>query len=324
MDVLTVGEALIDWVCPERGAKLSTGTVFHPSAGGAPANVAVGLSRLGVKTGYAGRVAMDPWGEQLLGLLDAEGVDTQGVVRDPEADTRMAYVLLDENGDRVLAHFSKHAADARFAETEIDRLPLEGVKIVYLTSMMQAHPTSAQAFSRMVERAKIERALLVYDPNYRPVLWAESAAARKALESAARAADLLKLGTEELAFLTGTHDLREGMALAWERFEPALLVVTDGPMGSFWKNSASEGHLQAIPIPVLDTTGAGDGFVAGLLAGIVEEDSDPEVIRWLPGETMAPLLRRANGVGALVATRMGAMTALPRRDELDAWLKGCD
>lgn len=324
MEILTVGEVLIDWVCPERGATLAEGTTFRPSPGGAPANVAVGLSRLGVKTGYAGKIALDPWGDQLLGLLQAEGVDIRGVVRDADADTRMAYVLLDADGDRKLAHFSKHAADAQLHAEEIDALALEGVKIVYLTSMMQAHPTSAGAFARMVERAKIMRALLVYDPNYRPVLWKDEATARGAMEKAARAADLLKLGTEELAFLTGTTDLREGMERAWERFEPALLVVTDGPMGSFWKNAGGQGHLQAISIPVLDTTGAGDGFVAGLLAGLAEEDADPEVIRWLPKETMEPLLRRANGVGALVATRLGAMTALPRREELDSWLKGCD
>ncbi len=337
MDVLTVGEILIDWVCPERGATLDAATTFHPAPGGAPANVAVGLSRLGVKAGFSGKVAQDRWGEQLVARLASEGVDTRSVVRDPAADTRMAYVLLDAAGERHLAAFSKQAADAGLTAPEVDALPLDEVKIVYLTSMMQAQSPSWEAFARMVERAKASRALLVYDPNYRPVLWeaaqrAETqrsepqraeARAREALEAAAHAADLLKLGTEELAFLTGTTDLRDGMAKAWEHFNPALLVVTDGPMGAFWKNGASEGHVQAIAVPALDSTGAGDGFVAGLLAGILEEGTDPDVVRWLPQETMIPLLRRANGVGALVVTKLGAMTALPTREELDAWLVSC-
>lgn len=327
MEVLSVGEVLIDWVSPERGASLETATAFHPAPGGAPANVAVGLSRLGVKAGFAGKLSRDPWGTRLLHLLQSEGVDTRFVLRDDAADTRMAYVLLDEAGERHLAAFSKQTADMRLTASEVDGFTLDGVGIVYLSSMMQAHPPSRDAFRRLVARAKAAGALVVYDPNYRPVLWQGPQgddAGRDALEEACRHADLIKLGTEELAFLSGTRDLRDGMRMIWERFEPALLVVTDGPMGSFWKNGASEGHVQAIPVPTLDPTGAGDGFVAGLLAGILEEGAERETVRWLPEETMRPLLRRANGIGALVATKLGAMTALPTREELDVWLVSCD
>jgi sugar/nucleoside kinase (ribokinase family) len=324
MDVLSVGEVLIDWVSAERGATLTSAATFHPAPGGAPANVAVGLSRLGIKTGFAGRVARDAWGDRLLELLSAEGVDMSGVVRDAEADTRMAYVLLDEAGERHLAAFSKQAADARMTVDEVEAIALDGATIVYLSSMLQARSPSREAFQRMVAKAKAAGALLVYDPNYRPVLWEDADHARASLEEAAHAADLLKLGTEELAFLTGTPHLREGIVKAWERFDPALLVVTDGPMGCFWKNGAGEGHVQAIPVPVVDPTGAGDGFVAGLLAGLAEEGAAPETVRWLPPETMMPLLRRANGVGALVSTKLGAMTALPTREELDAWMVSCE
>ncbi len=343
MEVLCVGEVLIDWVSTERGATLHSAEAFHPAPGGAPANVAVGLSRLGVKVGFLGKIARDPWGDRLLEHLRTEGIETREVRRDAEADTRMAYVLLDEAGERHLAAFSRQSADARLAASEVEGVSLEGVTIVYLTSMMQAQAPAREAFARMVAKAKEAGAILVYDPNYRPVLWEASPlgadtrgtsaqetetmgvkAARSALEEASRAADLLKLGTEELAFLTGTRDLREGMARAWARFEPALLVVTDGPLGCFWKNAAGEGHVQAIAVPALDPTGAGDGFVAGLLAGILEEGADPEILRQLPKETMEPLLYRANGVGALVTTKLGAMTALPTHEELDAWLKGCD
>lgn len=327
MDVMSVGEVLIDWVSPERGATLETATTFHPAPGGAPANVAVGLSRLGVTAGFAGKLSRDPWGARLLNVLQAEGVDTRGVIQDPEADTRMAYVLLDEAGERHLAAFSQQAADMRLTASEVDALALDGVAVVYLSSMMQAQAPAREAFRRVLERAKVHGALRVYDPNYRPVLWQGpqgAASGRAALEEACREADLIKLGTEELAFLSGTRDMRDGMRMVWEHFEPALLVVTDGPMGSFWKNGASEGHVQAIAVPTLDPTGAGDGFVAGLLAGLLEEGAERETVRWLPEESMRPLLRRANGVGALVATKLGAMTALPTREELDTWMLSCD
>lgn len=323
MEILCVGEILIDWVSPERGATLETATTFHPAPGGAPANVAVGLSRLGVASGFAGKLSRDAWGDRLLALLQAEGVETSGSLRDPEADTRMAYVLLDEAGERHLAAFSRQAADARLTASEVEAFSLDGVRIVYLSSMMQAQASAKEAFWRMIARARETGALRVYDPNYRPVLWPDEASAREALEAAARAADILKLGTEELAFLAGTHDLHHGMAIVWERYAPALLVVTDGPLGSFWKNAAGEGHVQAFTVPTLDPTGAGDGFVAGLLAGILEVGTDPECLRGLPRETLEPIFKRANGVGALVATRLGAMSALPTREELDAWLEDC-
>lgn len=324
MKVLCAGEVLIDWVSPDRGARLTNAGTFHPSPGGAPANVAVGLARLGTSVAFAGKVAQDAWGQHLLDLLASEGVNLEGVVRDVEADTRMAYVILDETGERHLASFSRQAADARWRPEDADAVPLEDVAIVLLGSMMQAASPSREAFWRLLARAKDHGVLVAYDPNYRQVLWPDPDLARAALEEACQAADLIKLGAEELAFLSGTPDLRAGMRRLWECFSPALLVVTEGPLGSFWKNAAGEGHVQAFPVPVVDPTGAGDGFVAGLLAGIMEEGPARETVRWLPPETMAALLRRANGVGAQVATQVGAMTALPTRDALDAWLAECE
>lgn len=367
-EVLCAGEILIDWVCPDRGAKLASvarvsGTsalTFHPAPGGAPANVAVGLARLGLEVGFAGKLAQDAWGEALLKLLKAEGIDTRHVVRDAASDTRMAYVLLDEAGERHLASFSKGAADARLSASDVENVDLTGVKALYLGSMMQRQDPSREAFEVLLARAAATGTMVVYDPNYRPVLWEESpspeaplpeARAREALESGARHADLLKLGAEELAFLTGTHELARGIARAWVRYRPGLLVVTDGPLGAFWKNAAGEGHVQAFPVPTLDPTGAGDGFVAGLIAGLLEacalqEEArasgksrqetatgrqgplagcDPsDMLRRLDVGTMRHVMRRASAVGALVATRVGAMTALPTRVELEAWLAYCE
>lgn len=322
--VVCLGEVLYDWLCPEPGASLARATTFVRSPGGAPANVAVGLSRLGVPTGFLGRVSTDAWGASLLELLISEGVDARHVIRDSRAGTRMAYVLLDEAGERHLAAFTHgDCADARLTHADVRPEQFDDAYILYAGSLLQSHPESAQAVDRAMGLAQEEGAIVVYDPNYRPVLWPDPAAAREAIAHAAERADVLKLGAEELAFLMEEPDLEAAARMAQERFLPALLVVTDGPRGCFYVRDADEGHVPSLEIMPVDPTGAGDAFVAGLLSGLVPllaEGEGREAIATLEASALRRILARANALGALVTTRTGAMTALPTAAELEAWL----
>lgn len=322
--VVCVGEVLYDWLCPEQGTSLARATTFVRSPGGAPANVAVGLSRLGVDTGFLGRVSTDAWGSSLLELLTAEGVDVQHVVRDAHAGTRMAYVLLDEAGERHLAAFTHgDCADARLTHADVRPEQFDDTLILYAGSLMQTHPLSAKALERAMGLAQEEGAIVVYDPNYRPVLWPEPAAAREAMTRAAERADVLKLGAEELTFLMGESDLERAAHMAQERFLTALLVVTDGPRGCYYVRDADAGHVPSLEIVQVDPTGSGDAFVAGLLSGLAPllvEGDGREAIANLDPSALRRILYRSNALGALVATRTGAMTALPTAAELEAWL----
>lgn len=322
--VLCLGEVLYDWLCPEPGASLARATTFVRSPGGAPANVAVGLARLGLPTGFLGRISTDEWGASLLDLLTSEGVDVRHVVRDPHAGTRMAYVLLDEVGERHLAAFTHgDCADARLTHSDVRPEQFDDTLILYTGSLMQAHPESALAVDRAMGLAQEEGAIVVYDPNYRPVLWSDPAAAREAITHAAERADILKFGAEELAFLMEEENLEQAARMAQERFLPALLVVTDGPQGCFYVRDADEGRVPSFEIEAVDPTGAGDAFVAGLLSGLVPvlaEGDGREAIATMDAAALRRILCRANALGALVATRTGAMTALPTADELEVWL----
>lgn len=322
--VICLGEVLYDWLCPEPGATLARATTFVRSPGGAPANVAVGLSRLGISTGFLGRVSTDAWGASLLELLGHEGVDVRHVVRDAQAGTRMAYVLLDEAGERHLAAFTRgDCADARLTHADVRPEQFDDTLILYAGSLMQAHADSALAVERAMGLAQEEGAIVVYDPNYRPVMWSEPAAAREAITRAAERADILKLGAEELAFLMEERDLEQAARMAQERFLTALLVVTDGPRGCFYVRDADEGWVPSPEVVPVDPTGAGDAFVAGLLSGLVpvlEGGDGREAIATLEASALRRILARANALGALVTTRTGAMTALPDTSELEAWV----
>lgn len=323
-DVLCLGEALIDWMCPERGATLATASSFIRSPGGAPANVAVGLARLGLSVGFLGRLSTDPWGTMLLDTLKAAKVDTSEVTRDHAAGTRMAYILLDEAGERHLVAFSHGAcADAHLKVGDIRPEQFDDVRALYVSSLLQAHAAGAEVLERAIGLAQEEGALVFYDPNYRAVLWDKPARAREAISSISEKADVLKLGSEELELLTGEGDLVKGARMAQERFLPALLVVTDGARGCFYVRDADEGHVPSVRVEALDPTGAGDAFVAGLLAGLMSvlRSGDPrEGIATMEGDRLKDILHRANALGALVATRTGAMTALPTAQELESWL----
>jgi len=189
--------------------------------------------------------------------------------------------------------------------------------------LMQTHPESAKAVDRAMGLAQEEGAIVVYDPNYRPVLWPELTAAREAITRAAERADVLKLGAEELTFLMGESDLERAAHMAQERFLTALLVVTDGPRGCYYVRDADAGHVPSLEIVQVDPTGSGDAFVAGLLSGLAPllvEGDGREAIANLEPSALRRILYRANALGALVATRTGAMTALPTAAELEAWL----
>ena len=324
-DVLCLGEALIDWVSPERGATLATASSFIRAPGGAPANVAVGLARQGVATGFLGRISADPWGSLLLDTLRVAQVETSEVLREASAPTRMAYILLDDAGERHLAAFSQgNCADAQLKHADLRPEQFDDVSVLYVSSLMQAHGSSAEAQERAVGLAQEEGAIVFYDPNYRPVMWENPSRAREAIAAMAEKADVLKLGVEDLELLMGETDLEKGARLAQERFLPALLVVTDGPNGCFYVRDADEGHIPSPSVEAIDPTGAGDAFVAGLLAGLLPflKGQDPrEAIANLESDRLQTLIQRANSMGALVATRTGAMTALPTTLELEAWLE---
>lgn len=325
--VVCLGEVLIDWVCTESGAGLAAAVEFRKAPGGAPANVAVGLARLGCPVAFLGKVSADPFGEQLLGVIAGEGVDVSGVVRDPASETRMAYIVRDTGGERHLAHFSDRAcADVALTAEEVtaDRLP-RGFRLLYCSSLMQSRAGSARAQDRAVTLAREAGATVVYDPNYREVLWqGREDEARRVLRESIGRSDLVKLGSDELAFLAGTPDLEAGIR-AILALGARLLVVTDGARGS-WAAFADDSaivHVDAHPVVPVDATGAGDGFLSALLAGALRELADgagPEVLQHLAGAPIARILLEANAVGAMVTTRHGAMETLPTRSELDAFL----
>ena len=315
VDVVTFGEMLIDFVATESGVSLVEAPAFAKAAGGAPANVAVGLARLGVSVGFMGKVGDDDFGHFLAETLVENGVETSALLFSNEARTALAFVSLRADGERDFMFYRHPSADMLIRPEEIDRDYIHSAKFFHYGSISLISEPSRSATLAAVECARERRLLISYDPNLRLALWSSAEAARQGMLAGWRFAHVAKVSREELAFLSGESDLTRAAAQLWHA-QLRLLVITDGCDGCRYVTADAQGHVPAYRVQTVDTTGAGDGFVAGLLAGLLHKKT------WERIPDLEQALRFANAAGALTTTRRGAIPALPTRDAVEALMIG--
>jgi fructokinase len=310
---LALGELLIDFVPEENGLTLAQARAFVKAPGGAPANVAVGMARLGVRTGFLGKVGDDPFGHYLAGVLTEHGVDVGGLHFDDQARTALAFVSLTAAGDRDFLFYRHPSADMRHRADEIDVDAVAAARMLHVGSISLIQDPSRGATLRALELAEEHGAWVSYDPNLRLALWPSPEAARNGIRSVWRKAHIIKISEDELEFLTGARDLAAARTLRHERLR--LLVVTRGDAGVTYLTRRGEGEVPGFRVDTVDTTGAGDAFTAAMLASVLQTDALEE-----DPAALVRALRRANAYAALTTTRRGAIPALPTRRELDGFL----
>lgn len=321
VDAITLGELLIDFVSTESGVSLIEAPAFQKAPGGAPANVAVGLARLGVRSGFIGKVGEDDFGHFLAQTLQKNGVDTSALRFSDQARTMLAFVSLRADGERDFMFYRHPSADMLLSPEELDHDYIGAAKSLHYGSISLISEPSRSATLAAVESA-MERGLLIsYDPNLRLNLWPSAEMARVGMLTGWQFAQVAKVSREELTFLSGESELEAAVKTLWhERLR--LLVITEGRDGCRYFTPDAQGHVPGFDVPTIDTTGAGDGFVAGLLAGLFAlRAGQSESLR--VGENISKLeqvLRFANAVGALTTTKRGAIPALPTREQALALL----
>lgn len=316
--VMTLGEALIDFVPVESGLDLADVPGFTKAPGGAPANVAVGLCRLGIKSGFIGKLADDAFGRYLHGVLAGNGVDGRGISFTAEGRTGLAFISLTASGQRDFLFYRERGADTLLEEGDIDRVDLTGAEVLHHGSVSLTGQPSRGATEKAVQSGRRHGLKISFDPNLRLSLWPSGAHARDVVCGMMSAVDLLKLNEEELSFLSGRGDVEEGARWALER-QAGLVVVTLGAGGCLFMNRVSQGRVPGWPVRALDTTGAGDAFMAGLLAALLEGAH----AGWasLDGDALGQACRFANAAAAISTTRMGAIGSLAFKEEVLSFLR---
>ncbi len=313
-DVLTLGELLIDFVPDRTGVTLGEAERFLKAAGGAPANVAVGVRRLGVDAGFIGKVGDDPFGHWLASILERDGVDVSQLRFDDAARTSLAFVSLTEEGERDFMFYRHPSADQLHRADEIDLQAVADATILHHGSISMIQEPSRSATLAAIDAARGAGRLVSYDPNLRLPLWESEEAAREGMLGPWKLAHVIKISEEELSFLTGSSDLAAARSLMHD--ELRLLTVTQGQAGATWFAGDRSGRVDGFSVEPADTTGAGDAFVAALLAALARE---PELTS--DEAALEAALRRANAYAALTTTRPGAIPALPSAAELDRFLE---
>jgi len=311
--VVCLGELLIDFVPETNGLALSDVASFRRAAGGAPANVAAAVSKLGGTSRFIGKVGADPFGDYLYDTLRESGVDVSTLLRTNEARTGLAFVSLRTDGERDFLFYRSPAADMLLTPEEISPGVMADAAVFHYGSVSLIADPCRSATDCAARLARDTGAIVSYDPNVRLSLWADEAVARETILARLGFADLVKVSEEEVGFLTGeSHNLAAGAAKLLAA-GPSVIVVTLGAEGCRVYTASSSRAVPGLHVDAVDTTGAGDGFMGGLLYELARRGvRASELADAFEDASFADeALGFANAVGAVTVTKRGAIPALP-------------
>jgi sugar/nucleoside kinase (ribokinase family) len=266
------------------------------AAGGAPANVAVGLARLKRRSAFVGKVATDLFGRSLREVLESEGVDLRGLVEDAAAQTPLVFAGPDGEGGRTFVFYHHQMADTLLRGDELSaaRELIAHATAFHFDSVTLAAEPSASATLDALDWARERGCLVSFDPNVRLEVWASADAAHAGIVGCLSLVDLVKVSADEVRFLTGTIDVPEACRRL-RAHGPTVAVATLVQEGCYFDSGSASGTVAGVPVRSVDSLGAGDAFMAGLLAGLTAEPWR-HVAR--DEQAMHGALRFANAVGA--------------------------
>jgi fructokinase len=313
--IVTLGEVVADVYREEMPSEVELPFTARP--GGAPANVAVAAARLGAEAAFIGRLGDDLFGDFILRALEAVGVDTSAVLRQPPPTrTTLAFVEVGEDGDREFTFYrSVPAADELLSPEDIKRETLLGSSFVNFGSIPLIKDPVRSATQRFAQLAREMGIPVAFDVNLREHLWENVETARTTIDPMLEHSTVVKLSDDELSPVLGTEDVEEGAKNLLDR-GVFLVLVSMGSDGAFYATRQFSGGMPTFEIEkVVDATGAGDAFLAATLTHLSESP------RWLSDEaTVREAVRRGTAAGALACTDYGAMRALPKREELERFM----
>lgn len=315
--VLCLGEILWDCLADQPAQSADQVTSWTRFAGGAPANVACALVKLDTPAGFIGCIGEDESGEQLVELLQSLGVDCRGIQRRALNPTRQVEVLRNAAGDRQFVGFSgqdtTQFADAFLQAHLIPTALFDVAEFLVLGTLELAYPDTRQAIAHTLNLAKKRLLKIIVDVNWRPMFWPDPQQAKSVILEFIQQANFLKLSHEEAEWLFRVSD---ASAIAHQLRALDGVLITAGKQGCTYCISGHEGEISAFEVEVEDTTGAGDGFVAGFVHQLCQQGMSA----LQTAETVQQMVIYASAVGALITTRAGAIAAQPTAAEVEAFL----
>ncbi|MEJ6120653.1 aminoimidazole riboside kinase [Vibrio sp. 2-Bac 85] len=305
--IWVTGDAVVDLIPENENSYLKC-------PGGAPANVAVAVSRLGGNSAFFGRVGQDPLGRFMKEILTNENVNTDFMLLDEQQRTSTVIVDLDDSGERSFTFMVKPSADQFLLPSDIPHFSKN--QWLHVCSIALANEPSRSSTFDAMRQMKSVGGFISFDPNLRDEVWNEPSEIKSVILKAVAMADVIKFSDDELLFLTDTNELDAGLKVI-AKFKSTLTLITQGAKGALIMTQNEKEQITGKAVTPIDTTGAGDAFVGGLISHLAQNNN------WSEIKHIRQAVKWANGCGALATSQKGAMTALPLKEELMKYLQHC-
>ena len=316
-----IGEALIDFIPEKKGQRLKDAESFRRVAGGAPANVAGAVTKLGIPSKFLTKLGADPFGDYIEEVLKDSGIDTSQIKRDQEAETALAFVSLAADGNRDFKFYRKHSADLRFSPEDICEDVLDDCGMIHFCSVDLAESSMKEAHRKLISMAIDQGKLVSFDPNLRFSLWDDLEELRQTVREFMKFADVIKISDEELEFITGCKTIEAALPdLLAHRAENVVYTMGQDGAAVYTRNGMVQ--VPGYSVEVRDTTGAGDSFIGAFLFCLLRDGI--RELQQIPLEQLKEYLQFANGYAAYTTTREGALAAMAGKEEMESWMKSLE
>lgn len=303
--VLIYGDAFVDYIADD-----STNKQFSKFLGGATVNVVAGISRLGAYSSFITITGEDSISKFVIEELAAEGVNLSYAIINPQKRVGGVYVHLTKNNDRVFHAYVDETPDIQVEFSLLEEEAFQKASVFHFCSGTLFHPIALNTTKQIVAKIKDLNGMLSFDANIRPLRWNSEEVCRETITSFFSQLDLLKLTEEELFFLTRTETLEAGIAHL-QKYQIPVVLITVGEEGTYAVINEELIHVPVKKVEPVDTTGAGDAFMAGILSQIHLKGKPKSKDEWVD------YISFGNKLGAICATKFGALSAMPRIEELN-------
>jgi fructokinase len=316
--LITIGEVLIDFIPKQKDMKLDQVETFRKVAGGAPANVASCVSKLGQKSTIFTQVGNDGFGRFLIGTLNNVGVDTSNITVTNQANTGLAFVSIDAFGERDFSFYRNPSADLLFEESQLKEEVFQTGDILHFCSVNLVESPMKQAHKQAIDIALDNDMIISFDPNLRFPLWDDLEEYYQTLQEFLPYAHILKISSDELEFITRINNKEEAIKSLFKG-NVEVVIFTEGSKQASIITQYNSVTVPSYNVNTVDTTGAGDAFIGGILYHILKENIGVDSLHLLVNETV---LNVVHAVSAIVVSKFGAIPALPTIKEVNDFLKG--
>lgn len=314
--VLCGGEILLDFLSKDVGKGLADSMLFEKRPGGSIFNVAVGLRRLGVPASLLTKLGGDEFSQGLMSVITEEKINTECLRRDPDLKTTLAFVALNKEGKPEFRFYRENAADTKLTVSEIEHIDPQDYSMYHFGSIALLEKPASDAYLELLDMFHGEKVTTSFDPNIRPSLIHDRKSFLQMFYRVSEVVDILKMSDDDLEYITGLADAREGLRKMPDRTN-ALILVTLGKNGAIASCRGQSRHVSTFNrVRVKDTTGCGDAFMAAILSGLLNSGD----FTALSMSRLTDIVTFANAAATIVGTRYGASNSMPRLREVDRFL----